>query len=280
MFLPCCSYIAWPIHRLQSDVRGAFIPIFMGNQKITLCWCYGAAASRDGPSFPPLLIACFFLHCVCTTLCWTGFEAWFGWKQSFGFTPSYFSARSGPCSDYWCSHRLGNSGTRREQEHQVRATHFCRSQTASAQCPWAQGNRWAEPAEQEPGYSSSTVPTAAPTPTLPSRFAPTRGQLRLCRPRRKRRPLLPARWVCLWEVTGMGNGVLPVSATGPLVPARWWLHGGAEIRYTSWWSSVPRVFSLLIVCLYVPQPWVCLRQDKPLQRLFLAVRILCVPLWP
>lgn len=189
MLLPCCSYIAWPICRLQSEIRGAFIPIFMNNLKVILCWSYGAAASRNGPSFPLVVIASFLLHCIRTTLSRAGFETWFGWKWSFEFSPSYFSARSAPCSHSQHSHRLGSFGTRRRWDHWVRATPFCKGQTVSAQCPRVQGKHWAELAEQGPCYGSSTGPTAALTHTLPSGFTPMRGSLHLCRPRLKMQPL-------------------------------------------------------------------------------------------
>lgn len=280
MLLPCCSYIAWPICRLQSEIRGAFIPIFMNNLKVILCWSYGAAASRNGPSFPLVVIASFLLHCIRTTLSRAGFETWFGWKWSFEFSPSYFSARSAPCSHSQHSHRLGSFGTRRRWDHWVRATPFCKGQTVSAQCPRVQGKHWAELAEQGPCYGSSTGPTAALTHTLPSGFTPMRGSLHLCRPRLKMQPLPPAWWLRLWEATGMGNGALPLSATDTLVPAKCWPCGGAELRYTSRWVRVPRVFSMIIFCLCMSQSWVCLMQDKASQILFFfAVRILCVALW-
>lgn len=96
------------------------------------------------------------------------------------------------------------------------ATPFCRSPTVSARCHRRAQKLWAELAEQGPCYTSSTSPTAPPSPTLPLGFTPTRGPLRLCWPRLKRRTLPPSRRVCLWEAAGAGSGVLLVSAIDPL----------------------------------------------------------------
>lgn len=265
MLLPC-SYIAWPTHRLQSEVRGAVIPIFMSNLKVTLCWCYGAAASWNCPSFPP--VASFLLHCVCSTPCPTGFETWLGWKWSFGFTPGYFSARSVPSSDYQYSLRLGSSGTRRRWEHWVSHPFLQEPDGVSAvSSSSAEALGWAGRAGamlhffHQP-HCSPLTHTALGVHPYEGTPAPVLAQAKEADPS----PITAS--VPMGGSRRRQRGAAGQCNRPP--GDKSWLRGGAELRHTGRWVRVPQVFCRIIFSLCVLQPWVGLMQDKALQRHFFS----------
>lgn len=133
MLLPSCSYIVWLIHRLQSEIRGVYNPVFMRNQEVNLSWCYGAAAASRNVCSSLQVFTAFLLHRVCTTPCQIGFETGFVENEALDLVSVTLLPDQLPALTISVD-KLGSSGTTRKWEHYIRITPTCKSRSKHGVC--------------------------------------------------------------------------------------------------------------------------------------------------